>query len=139
MAVTVADVAVELDRPTPEPDSSEFKRLSAWIARAVRAIGARAELRGVDVYALNPDLVDDVVMYAVVRRASRPVDGAESVTEQASVDDGSVSDTRRFPAAQGDMFILDAWWALLGLAEPRGRVGSMRLGVPSWRIPRQGL
>lgn len=139
MAVTVEDVAIELGRPTPAVGSSQAMQWQSWIERAQRQIHARAEKLGVDFASLDPFAVDDVVLYAVARRVSRPVDGAESVTEQVSVDDGSVTDTRKFPVGQGDIYFLDQWWRDLGLMPMAGRIGSMRIGVPSWRMPKVGM
>ena len=140
MTITVDNVAVELGRPTPDMNSIDAKQWLSWIDRAYRAVNTRAARLGVDVSSINPDTLDDVVLYAVARRVGRPVDGAESVTEQVSVDDAQASDTRKYPTGQGDIFFLDSWWALLGLGESgRGRVGSIRVGVPSWRLPRAGL
>lgn len=139
MAVTVDDIAIELGRPTPVENSLDWDRWSRWIARAYRAIEARCVTLGKEFSSLDEDTVDDVVTYAVIRRIGLPVDGAESITEQAAVDDGSVSETRRYPSTSGDLFFFDNWWAMLGLVRREGRVGSMRLGVPSWRLPREGL
>lgn len=137
MAVTPQDVAIELGRSTPTPEQAE--RWSRWIARADRAIRTRAERMGVDFASLDPLVVDDVVLYAVVRRESRPVDGAESVTDRVTVDDGTVDETRKFPTGQGDMFFLDEWWRLLGLMPRRGVVGSFRIGIPGHRLPKVGM
>lgn len=139
MAVTIDMVAIELGRPTPALDSLDASQWATWISRAERAIRSRADRLGVAFESLDVDAVDDVILYAVVRRATRPVDGAESVTETASVDDGSVTDTRRYPTSHGDLYFLDSWWALLGLAPKRGRIGSVQVRVPDWRMPRSGL
>lgn len=139
MTITVEDVAIELGRPTPTTGSGQAMQWQSWIERAQRQIQARAEKLGVDFASLDPFAVDDVVLYAVARRVSRPVDGAESVTEQVSVDDGSVSDTRKFPVGQGDIYFLDQWWRDLGLMPMDGRIGSLRIGVPSWRMPKVGM
>lgn len=71
--------------------------------------------------------MDDVVTYAVALRAGRPIDGATSVSEQVSVDDGSAQESRRYGETYGDLFFLDRWWALLGLSVPvtGGWSGSM--------------
>lgn len=139
MAITVEDVAIELGRPTPTPGSGQAKQWQSWIERAERAIRSRADRLGVAFESLDVGVVDDVILYAVVRRATRPVDGAESVTEQVSVDDGSVTDTRRYPTSHGDIYFLDQWWRNLGLMPMDGRIGSMRIGVPSWRMPKVGM
>jgi len=139
MAVTIDMVAIELGRPTPASDSIDAAQWATWIDRAERAIRLRADRLGVTFESLDVDAVNDVILYAVVRRATRPVDGAESVTEQVSVDDGSVTDTRKFPVGQGDIYFLDQWWRDLGLMPMGGRIGSMRIGVPSWRMPKVGM
>ncbi len=139
MAVNVGDIATELGRSTP-PTAQQEQQWSGWIERAYRTIARRAESLGRDMASLDAMLVDDVVIYVVARRASQPADGAESITEQASVDDGSVSETRRFgPKGYVDLFFLDQWWQMLGLSLPQSRIGSIRLGVPVWRTPRSGL
>lgn len=139
MAVTIDMVAIELGRPTPAPDSLDAAQWATWIDRAERAIRLRADRLGVAFESLDVDAVNDVILYAVVRRATRPVDGAESATEQVSVDDGSVTDTRKFPVGQGDIYFLDQWWRDLGLMPMAGRIGSMCIGVPSWRMPKVGM
>lgn len=120
MAVTPEDIAVELGRTAPTEGTPTFLQWNAWIDRALRTIDRRAVSLGATRAALDPEAVDDVVTYAVVRRATRPVDGAESTTDQVSVDDGSVNQTRRWSAGAGDIHFLDQWWELLGLSEPVG-------------------
>ena len=116
--VTPAYVAVELGRATPDSDSPTLEQWERWIERADRAITRRAESLGIDPGSLDQATVDDVVTFAVVRRITRPIDGAESTTDQVSVDDGSMSRTRRYAASLGDIHFLDEWWADLGLALP---------------------
>ena len=118
MAVTPADIAVELGRPTPPDGSDQRLQWQSWIDQSLRAIARRARRLGTTIDALVPDDVDDVVLWAVVRRITRPVDGAESTTDQLQVDDGSVNQTRRYPTGHGDIHILDQWWEMLGLVEP---------------------
>ena len=130
--ITPADIALELERPAPEQGDLTYLLWERWIARAVRAIEARAALLRVPADSLAPSVVDDVVTYAVVRRASRPVDGAESTTDRLGVDVGSWDQTRRYPRSEGDIFILDGWWAQLGLVLPDGDhwSGSLVYGAP---------
>ncbi len=119
MAVFVDDIARELGRPASSVTPEQVNQWQAWIDRAYRVIAARAARLGTSMPSLDSQIVDDVVTYAVVRRTGRPVDGAESMSEQVSVDDGSLQRTRRWGvSAVGDVFILDEWWALLGLSEP---------------------
>lgn len=120
MPVIPSDVAVELGRAASSLTPEQSAQWSSWIDRAYRTIERRALRLGTTTDALDSHAVDDVVIYAVVRRASRPVDGAESTTDQVSVDDGSLNRTRRFAAGAGDINFLDEWWNLLGLAEPLG-------------------
>ncbi|MDO5500318.1 MAG: hypothetical protein Q4F67_11645, partial [Propionibacteriaceae bacterium] len=109
MLVTPSDIAIELGRPSPEQGSPTEAQWARWIDRAYRQIRTRAESLGVTYASLDPDVVGDVVTYAVVRRATRPADGAESTTDQIGVDDGSWNQTRRFPSGLGDILILDEW------------------------------
>ena len=113
--VTPAYVAVELGRATPDLDSVTHDQWERWIDRADRIITRRAESLGIDPVGLDQATVDDVVTFAVARRITRPADGADSATDQVSIDDGSISRTRRFPPGAGDIHILDEWWADLGL------------------------
>lgn len=115
--VTPEDIADELGRPTPSPDTQQWRQWSSWIDRALRAIVRRAEKVGVSYETLDPEAVSDVIIQAVARRATRPVDGAESTTDQVAVDDGSVNQTRRYGTGLGDIHFLDAWWDDLGLTE----------------------
>lgn len=119
MAVTVEDIAVELGRPTPV-DVTTAGQWSKWIDRAVRLIAERAASLGVDVSSLDPDAVDDVVTQAVALRALAPADGAEQVTEQASVDDTQVQKSRRYGRTASGPIFLDEWWARLGLSAATG-------------------
>lgn len=118
MAVTAQKVAVELGRPTPPAESDQRMQWDSWIGQAERAIRRRATRLGTTIEALPVEDVEDVVLWAVVRRISRPADGAESTTDQVQVDDGSVNKTRRYGAGHGDIHILDQWWEILGLVEP---------------------
>ena len=118
MAVTIDDIAVELGRTTPTEGSIEAKQWGSWIGRAEGAIRRRAERFGVDPASLDPETFDEVVTYIVARLARTPQDGAEQVTESAGVDDYSHSETRRYRTGYGDVWVLDEWWDMLGLAEP---------------------
>lgn len=131
MAVTPGDIAGELDRTLSPSLQIQW---GGWILQAERAIARRAERMGVDPASLDPGTVDDVVTWAVVRRATRPVDGAESATDQLGVDDGSWNQTRRYGRAQGDIHFLDAWWDDLGLLRRR-KAFTVRLGGRSGYRP----
>lgn len=124
--VTPADIAVDLRR-TVSPGSDEWEQLQSWIEQAERAIARRAERMGRDPLALDPGAVDDVVKWAVVRRATRPEDGAESTSDQIGIDVGSWNRTRRYSAGHGDIHILDTWWDELGLLRRRGAF-TIRMG-----------
>lgn len=126
MAVTPADIAVELGR-TVLSGSTQWEQWSSWIEQAERAINRRAERLGVDPAKLDPRTVDDVITWAVVRRITRPVDGAQSTLDQIGVDDGSWNHTRSYGQSQGDIHFLDAWWEDLGLLRRR-RAFTTRLG-----------
>lgn len=106
MTATIADVAVELARPTPDGPVAE--QWQAWISRAYRMITARF---GVDVVAgFDMETVDDVVTQAVAQYARAWRDTTAS-QYTVSVDDGST--TKRFEAAVGAFDIADDLWALL--------------------------
>lgn len=108
MTVSVDNVATELARPTPDPLVAD--QWQSWIDRAYRMI--RAEFGESAYAALDPDLVDDVVLMAVVEHVRS---WRESTASQytVSVDDGTVS--RRFEASSGPLSIADDLWALLGV------------------------
>lgn len=126
MAVLPSDIGVELDR-TVTSGSALWNQWASWIQQAERAISRRAERMGVDPATLDPETVDDVITWAVVRRATRPVDGAQSTSDQLGVDDGAWNHTRNYGQAQGDIHFLDAWWDELGLLRRR-RAFTTRLG-----------
>lgn len=124
--ITPENVAVELGRATPTAESIEHRQWSSWITRAYAAIRRRAEFVGVAYESLDAETLDEVATYIVARRASRPIDGASQVSERVSVDDGAVQTDRRFPNAYGDLYVLDEWWAMLGLSAPSaGWAGSI--------------
>jgi hypothetical protein len=108
MAVTVEQVAVELARPTPtSPVSDQWQ---SWIDRAYRLIENR--LGAASYAALDPEILDDVVLMAVVEHVRG---WRESTASQytVSVDDGTVS--RKFERATGLLEIPDDLWPLLGV------------------------
>lgn len=103
MAVTPAEIAVELGRTAPDPTSVEYSQWELWIADALYLIGKRLTIAD-----LNPADVDYVVRQAVAAHVKRP-DDATQVT--VGVDDGNLSKTYR--SARGRVEIIDEWWALL--------------------------
>lgn len=133
MTVTPAGIAVELGRATPPFESPTFDQWLSWIERAYRAVQRRATECGVPYESLDPFAVDDVVTYAVARRAGRPVDGAESTTDQVQIDDGSLNRTRRYPVGLGDVHFIDTWWDMLGLSCRRGAFTISPFGAPDGR------
>lgn len=66
MAVIPETIAVELGRTAPVSPTTE--QWQAWINRAYQEIEWRAQQMGVDHSTLDPEKVDTVVTYAVVRR-----------------------------------------------------------------------
>lgn len=112
--VTPANIAVELGRPTPEPDSLTHQQWTRWIADAYWIISRR--LGPYDALALEvQEVVDYVVRLAVARHARRPED-ATQVT--VSVDDASTS--RMYQSGTGRVTILDEWWEWLDPASSGG-------------------
>lgn len=107
MAVTPADVAVELGRPTPL-DATTEAQWQSWIDRAGRRIVRRAVKLEVDPDSLDPETVDEVVLLAVVAHARNP-EGVESY--DLSIDDAR--EMRRFRSGSGEITITDEWWGWL--------------------------
>lgn len=124
MAVIATDVAVELGRPTPLPQS-ESDRYSSWIDRAERMIRRRATSLGVAWGDVDPDTLDDVVLLAVTRHARNP-DGVESY--DVSVDDAR--EMRRFRAGSGELTITDQWWGWLFPGSVSGAFSVRPYGEP---------
>ena len=128
MAVTVANVATELARSTPTGPVAD--QWTSWIARAYRLIQDRIDA---DTYAaLDPAIVDDVVLQAVVEhvRAWRDTTAIRSTT---TVDDGTIA--REYDRPVGLLEIPDSLWpALLPSMGNLGGAYSIPLGSP-WSIP----
>lgn len=104
MAVTPADIAVELGRTVPDQQTPEYAQWELWIADARMLISARLG----DITALDYVIVDYVVRQAVSAHVKRPDDATQVAVQ---VDDGSVSKT--FRSSRGRVEILDEWWKLL--------------------------
>ena len=101
--ITPAEIAVELDRPTPATDSSTWASWESWINQARYLIGKR-----LDIDTLDPADVDYVVLQSVAEHARHP----ENATQvDVQVDDGRVS--KRYVSGKGRVSILDELWALL--------------------------
>lgn len=113
MAVTPATIAVALGVPAPLPASIQDQQWSLWIDDAEMLIDTRAELLGVT--DIDEAKYDYVVREAVVAHVKRP-DDATQVT--LTVDDATSSKTYR--SGKGRVVILDEWWMLLGLTDPKG-------------------
>lgn len=108
MTVAVADVAVELGRPTPT--SPVLEQWQSWIDRAYRLIEARL---GTAAYAaLDPAILDDVVLMAVVEHVRGWRESSAS-RYTVSVDDAST--TRQYEKSSGLLEIPDDLWPLLGV------------------------
>nr|DAL14416.1 MAG TPA_asm: hypothetical protein [Caudoviricetes sp.] len=102
--ISPADIAAALGRPTPEPDSIEWRQWDLWITDARMLI----ENRLGDLGELDQTKLDYVTREAVVAQVRRPDD---STQVDVSIDDGRVS--KRFSSGSGRVRILDEWWALL--------------------------
>lgn len=105
MAVTPAEIAVELGRATPAADSLVYVQWEQWIADALFLIRKRPGLVFAD---LDPEDVDYVVRQAVTAHVRQPEDATQVAI---SVDDGSVS--KSYSSSRGRITILDEWWELL--------------------------
>ena len=128
MAVTPSIIAVALGVAAPEPDSVTEQQWSMWIADAEMLIEMRRLNLGLDV----PDetKIDYVVREAVVAHVKKP-DDATQVT--VSVDDASTSKSYR--SGKGRVYILDEWWVLLGLTDPKGAFALDMAGIASVHLP----
>lgn len=106
MAVTPADIAVELGRPTPNDFDPVSVQWARWIADARIIIEARLG----DPNLLNQDTLDYVVRQAVAAYARNP-DSARQVSKSV----GQVSVATTFDAGQRrtSITIDDSHWALL--------------------------
>lgn len=128
MSVTVANVATELARPTP--DTLVANQWQSWINRAYGLIEDR--FGATDYAALDTAKVDDVVLQAVVEhvRAWRDSTAKRSTT---SVDDGTVS--REYDNGVGLLEIPDSLWpSLMPQGGVLGGAYSILLGSP-WARP----
>ena len=123
MAVTPADVAVELGRTAPL-DPATQAQWQSWIDRAERLIHRRAESLSVDPVDLDAQTVDDVVLLAVAEHARNP-EGVD--TYDISVDDGR--EFRRFKHAEGRITIADEWWEWLFPGTGSGAFSTLTYGV----------
>lgn len=116
MAVTPAEIAVELGRTVPESDSAEYAQWELWIADALFLIGRRLG----DVSELDQPTLDYVVRQAVAAHVKRPDDATRI---DVSVDDGRVG--REYRSSRGRVEIIDDWWALLSPTDTTGKAFSI--------------
>ena len=122
-SVTPDDIAVALGRPSPAPDSAEYKQWQLWIGDAQMLIQARLG----DLTALDPDVLAYVVREAVVAQVRRPDD---ATMVDVSVDDGRVSKTYRSGA--GRVTIQDQWWDLLSPSDSKSGAFSITPSGRGW-------
>lgn len=115
MSVTSEMLAVALGQTAPLPGSVTSQQWEMWIADAEMLIANRAAQLSVDLGQVDEAKIDYVVREAVVTHIKKP-DDATQVT--IAVDDGSSSKTYR--SGKGRVTILDEWWLLLGLTDPKG-------------------
>lgn len=106
MTVTVAQVATELARPTP--DSPVSDQWQSWIDRAYRLIEAR--LGSTAYAALDPALLDDVVLMSVAEHVRRWRESTAS-RRTVSVDDATI--TTQHESSAGLLEIPDDLWRML--------------------------
>lgn len=124
MAVTPSMIAVALGVPAPDSGSITEQQWNLWISDAQMLIEARRV--SLAVATIDAAKVDYVVREAVVSQVKKP-DDATQVT--VSVDDGSTSKSYR--SGKGRVTILDEWWVLLGLTDPKGAFSLDMTGVSS--------
>lgn len=124
---TVAEVAAEVGRLPESVTTAETAQWTRWLERVERDIEARFVRAGMSLsgqVALQiPDAgtVADVEVAAVARKVQNPT-GVSSSTGTVTVDDGTVSNTRRYESTRTGMDPLelsDAEWARLLPAGPR--------------------
>jgi hypothetical protein len=119
MAVTPANIAVDLGRAAPTPGSPTYLQWELWITDAELLIANRRAL--LPEVTVDPATLDYVVRQAVLAHVKKP-DDATQVT--IAVDDGSSS--RRYESGKGRVTILDEWWDDLGLALDDGKPFTIR-------------
>ena len=122
-------IAVALGVVAPESGSVTEQQWDMWIDDAVMLIDTRAALLSIT-DPLDAAKLDYVVREAVVAHVKRPED-ATQVT--VSVDDGSTSKSYR--SGKGRVTILDEWWTLLGLTDPKGAFSIDMAPTTSTHLP----
>ena len=114
MAVTPQMIAVALGQAVPETGSIQEQQWDMWIADAGMLIDTRKTALSIT-DAIDQAKLDYVIREAVVAHIKKP-DDATQVT--VAVDDGYTSKSYR--SGKGRVTILDEWWLLLGLTDPKG-------------------
>lgn len=114
MSVDSAMISVALGQAAPESGSVTDQQWQMWVVDALMLIEMRRDALGVDID-MDSVKVDYVVREAVVAQIKKP-DDATQVT--VAVDDGSTSKSYR--SGKGRVTIIDEWWTLLGLTDPKG-------------------
>lgn len=130
MAVTPEMIAVALGVAAPEPDSITEQQWELWISDATMLIDTRAGQLNVDIADIDVAKLDYVVRESVVAHVKKPDDATQvSVT----VDDGTTSKSYR--SGRGRVTILDEWWSLLGLTDPKGAFSIDMAGAWCTHLP----
>lgn len=130
MAVTPDMIAVALGVTAPAEDSLTEQQWEMWISDAEMLIETRRLALDVDAEDIDEAKLDYVVREAVVAHVKKP-DDATQVT--VSIDDGSTS--KSYKSGKGRVTILDEWWILLGLTDPKGAFGLDMAPVGTTHLP----
>lgn len=101
---TIDQVATSLQRPTPDPTSTEGKAWQMWLDDAELQI----KVRYPDLTLLDQAVLAYVERLAVEMKIKNP---DPVTTRQVSVDDGSESST--YTRSSGTVEILPEWWDML--------------------------
>ena len=129
MAVTPAMLAVALGQAAPETGSITEQQWNMWIADAGMLIDTRKTALGVT-EPIDEAKLDYVIREAVVAHIKKP-DDATQVT--IAVDDASTS--KSYKSGKGRVTILDEWWLLLGLTDPKGAFAVDMIGTLTSHLP----
>lgn len=129
MPVTPSMIAVALGQVAPEPGSIQEQQWELWIDDAEMLIDTRKTLLGIT-DPIDEAKLDYVVREAVVAHVKKP-DDATQVT--VAVDDGSTS--KLYRSGKGRVTILDEWWLLLGLTDPKGAFTIDMAGTGTVHLP----
>ena len=129
MAVTPQMIAVALGQAVPEPGSIQEQQWYLWLDDAGMLIDIRKTALGITTD-IDEAKLDYVIREAVVAHIKKP-DDATQVT--VAVDDGSTSKSYR--SGKGRVTILDEWWTLLGLTDPKGAFSIDMVGPGSVHMP----